>query len=136
MNKAHDGSCHCGAVKYRVTLDLAAGSAKCNCTFCAKTRNWGVRADPAGFSLSSGQDALGDYGRSWDSGNIHPRFCRHCGTALYSHGTIAEMGGDYLLLRIATLDGVEVDELVAGSVRYMDGLHDDWLNPPQEVRHL
>ncbi len=136
MRKTHHGSCHCGAVKYTATLDLAQGTAKCNCTFCAKTRNWGASIAPTDFRISAGEALLGDYGREWEGGNIHHRFCTRCGTDTHSHGHIPEMGGDYLFLRISTLDGASVDELVAGPVHYMDGLHDNWLNPPKDTRHL
>jgi hypothetical protein len=29
-----------------------------------------------------------------------------------------------------------VEVLVAAPVHYMDGLHDNWRNPPEEIRHL
>ena len=134
MEKTYHGSCHCGAVRYRAVLDLAQGTGKCNCTYCSKTRNWSARV--ADFELLANDGALGDYGKDWGDGNIHHRFCTRCGTTVYGHGHIPEAGGDYLAIRVNTLDDAGIDELVAGPIRYMDGRHDNWMNAPADTRAL
>lgn len=136
MKKLYRGGCHCGAVKYQATLDLAEGTGKCNCTYCFKTRGWSAGVEPSAFKLLAGEDQLGDYSKSWPGGEAHHRFCIRCGVTVYSHGHIEEMGGDYVSIYVNTLDDANIDELVSGPVHYSDGRHDNWQNPPDDIRHL
>lgn len=137
MKRTYHGSCHCGAVTFEADIDLDQGTAKCNCTFCWKQRMWNAgHLRPGDFRLLTGQDALADYGKSGDWGETHHRFCSRCGIATHGHGRIEAMGGDYVSVHLAALDDLPVDDLVAAPVRYMDGLHDDWQNTPNQTRHL
>ena len=136
MKQTYHGSCHCKAVTFEADIDLAEGTGKCNCTMCWKKRMWTAGVQPADFRLLTGADQLGDYGKSGDWGEGHHRFCQHCGIATHGHGHIAELGGPYVSVCLAALDDLPAADLAAAPVRYMDGLHDNWWNPPEETRHL
>ena len=88
------------------------------------------------FRLLTGEDVLGDYGKSGDWGEGHHRFFSRCGIATHSHGSIEQMGGDFLTVHVAALDDLPVDDLVNAPVTTMDGLHDNWQQAPAERRHL
>jgi hypothetical protein len=46
------------------------------------------------------------------------------------------MGGPFVGLFVATLDDVTPEEFAATPVRFSDGLHDNWQNPPRETGYL
>ena len=54
----------------------------------------------------------------------------------FGRGHLEEIGGDFIAVRVAALDGVTPEELVAAPVQFMDGRNNNWWNPPAETRHL
>ena len=134
MKKTYRGSCHCGAVRFEAELDLAADSYKCNCSICTKSRNWGVLVKPDEFRLLAGESELSDY--SFGTHSNHHLFCRHCGVRPFGRGHIEEIGGDYVSVKLACLDGVDPAELAAVPVKYGDGRNNNWWNAPAETRYL
>jgi len=135
MKKTYHGACHCGAIRYDADIDLSAGTTRCNCTYCRKLRNWGAAADAATFHVTAGEDQLRRYEGRGDGTNYHA-FCGRCGIRLFARGNIAELGGEFVSIAISTLEDVAEAELIASPITWCDGLHDNWWNPPAEVRHL
>jgi hypothetical protein len=132
--RTYHGSCHCGAVRFEAEIDLAAGTSKCNCSFCTKIRSWNALIKPDAFRLVSGEADLADYQFGTLQG--HHLFCRRCGIHAFSRGDIPEIGGAFVSVQIASLDDADPQDLIASPVHVSNGRDNDWMHQPAESRHL
>ena len=141
------GSCHCGAVRYEATLDLAKGTIRCNCSICKKARAWFTFVGGKDFRLLSGEDSMASY--QWTptgdstqrvalTGKPGPfltyRFCKTCGIRIYATGDAEFMGGRFYALAVSTLDNVDTDELTAAPLKFIDNLRDRYDSAPADTR--
>jgi hypothetical protein len=132
--KTYNGSCHCGKVRFQALIDLAQGTGKCNCSICTKARAWGAIVKPEAFTLLSGEEDLSLY--QFNTHSTEHLFCRHCGIRPFGRGNVPQIGGAYVSVNLSCLDDVTTEELSTAPVRYMDGRHDNWFEPPAETRYL
>jgi hypothetical protein len=132
MKRTYTGGCPCGAVRFETDIDLDAGTSKCNCSMCTKSRMWGAIVKPDAFRLLSGEADLADY----QPNRYHQLFCKHCGVRSYGWGENPHLGGKFYAVRVACLEGVDIDELVNAPITYFDGANENWESSPAETRHL
>lgn len=99
---SHTGACHCGAVRFRVTLSTGLDSAsRCNCSFCAMRGAVALTAPEGGLSLLTGAENLTLY--QFGSRTAKHYFCATCG--IYTHHERRFPKGE-LGVNAACLEGV------------------------------
>ena len=76
------GACHCGRVRFSVTLTDGLHSARrCTCSYCRMRGAIAVSADLDGLTIDAGEDALSVY--RFNTMTAKHYFCAHCG--IYTH---------------------------------------------------
>lgn len=127
MKKTHEGSCHCGRVKFTVELDASAPSGRCNCTVCTKTSMTTQIVKPNDFKLLAGEADLSTY--EWGAKIGKRFFCKHCGVSCFGSGHLKEVGGDYVSVNMLCLDAIDPATL---TLQYWDGRHNGWDKGPRD----
>ncbi len=112
--KTYAGSCHCGKVRYEVTLALGKVIA-CNCSMCSRKGTLLTFVGADQFKLLSGEDELTDY--QFNRHVIHHLFCKTCGITSFARGT-DPAGNPTVAINARCLEGVDVESL---SVTHFDG---------------
>ena len=117
MTQAHTyrGSCHCGAVRYKVQTDLST-LADCNCSRCRRL-GWVMQSAPASaFTLEAGADHLTLY--RFNTEMIEHLFCKTCGIESFARGSDGQ-GNELLMVNVNCLEPpLPVDRSV---IKHWDG---------------
>jgi hypothetical protein len=112
--RTYAGGCHCGKVRYDVTLELDEVMA-CNCSMCSRAATLLTFVPEEKFTLRSGEDALTDY--QFAKMHIHHTFCSTCGIKSFAHGK-GPGGQKMIAVNVRCLEGVDLDAL---KVKRFDG---------------
>jgi hypothetical protein len=76
------GACHCGAIKFAVTLTEGFASARrCTCSICRMRGAIAVTSTPDAFQITQGEEKLSTYRFNTKTAEHH--FCSVCG--VYTH---------------------------------------------------
>jgi hypothetical protein len=102
--EAHDGGCHCGAVRYTATLDLAEPVIACNCSICAAKGLLLSFVTADKLQIQRGEGELATY--RFNTMNIGHRFCRICGVEVFG-----QVEGQGAAVNVRTLDDVDMAAL-------------------------
>lgn len=96
------GACHCGSVRFRVTLTQGFASARrCTCSICRMRGAIAVTSTPDDFELLEGADKLATYRFNTKVAEHH--FCSECG--IYTHHK-RRSNPNQLGVNVACLEGV------------------------------
>jgi hypothetical protein len=113
---SYEGSCHCGAVRFRFRSEPIVEGLRCNCSICIRkaaimsTRYY----EPGEFELVQGKDALSLY--QFGDRMVNHYFCKRCGIYPFHDGT-----GDYegrYRVNLGCVEGVDVLQL---PIKLVDG---------------
>lgn len=111
----YSGSCHCGKVRFEVTVtEQLTRAGVCNCSICGRAGWLIASVPPEQFELVSGGDAQVDY--QFGRRTMHHLFCGTCG--IRSFGRYSSEGQEKVLVNLRCLDGLDVDAL---EVQKFDG---------------
>ena len=72
----HEGSCHCGAIRFAITSDFPELTT-CNCSMCKRRGALMVKVPVSEFELMAGADQLAEY--RFHTETARHFFCRTCG---------------------------------------------------------
>jgi hypothetical protein len=97
-----NGACHCGAVRFTVTLTKGFASARrCTCSICRMRGAVAVTSTPQDFAITQGVASLATYRFNTKVAEHH--FCRECG--IYTHHK-RRSNPDQLGVNVACLEGI------------------------------
>jgi hypothetical protein len=105
MERAYDGSCHCGRVRFRVRTDLQVVT-DCNCSMCSRKGFLHLVVAPDAFELVSGSDALATY--QFNTKTAKHTFCGFCGVHPFY---VPRSHPDQIDVNARCLEGVDLGAL-------------------------
>jgi len=122
-----EGSCHCGAVRWRFT-GVPDGATACNCTACRRYGVlWAYDYQDEGIVVSGETRA---YVRA-DGGDLSFNFCPTCGNLAYWRGLrVDDQGRRRIAVNLRLAEPAAVAEI---PVDHFDGL-DSWTDLPRDGR--
>lgn len=110
-----EGSCHCGAVRFKIDAPPPTKAISCNCSHCRR-KGFLLSFFPAGqFTLMQGEDSLRSY--RFNTHKIDHRFCRKCGTEPFADGTNPD-GSAVCAVNLRCVASIDLDSL---ELQHFDG---------------
>lgn len=76
----HSGSCHCGAVLFRIDWEVEELTT-CDCSICVKRNAVMARVPERALTIVQGEADLTLY--EWNTRRAKHYFCRHCGIYVF-----------------------------------------------------
>ena len=103
--RSHEGGCHCGAVRYKATLDLAEPVIACNCSICQAKGLLLTFVPSDGLEVVQESSGLSEY--RFNTNKIAHRFCPACGVEVFG-----QVEGKGTAINVRTLDRVDIASLL------------------------
>ena len=101
--KTYSGSCHCGAVRFEVDMNLDHVRV-CDCSLCRKRGALNHRVEPSQFRLLTPIEEMTLY--QWHTKTAKDYFCPTCGILPFRRPRTAP---DLVTVNVRCLDDVDLD---------------------------
>ncbi len=105
----HNGSCHCGAVKFSFEGDLSEPVMECNCSHCQRKGFLWKFLDASAFTLETPDAQQTEY--RFNSRNLQHLFCPTCGVQAFARGKDPSTGRDTVAVNVRCVEGVDLGAL-------------------------
>lgn len=112
---AFEGSCHCGAVAFRVDQDPPGEAMSCNCSHCRRKGFLLSFVPAAALTIVQGEERLTDY--YFNKHAIAHRFCATCGCQPFGRGRGPD-GAEMAAINLRCVPAIDLDGL---TIRKVDG---------------
>jgi hypothetical protein len=106
--ETYSGACHCGAVRYEVTMAPPAKAFACNCSICSRAGYLLAFLPADAVRLLAGESEQTDY--QFGKKHIHHLFCRTCGVRCFSRG-LDKKGNATFAVNLRCLKGLDPTKL-------------------------
>lgn len=116
----HEGSCHCGGVRFRLTAPVVELTT-CDCSLCVKKNAVMTKVPEAALEIAEGEDLLSLY--EWNTRRAKHYFCSRCGIYVFHRKRAAP---DHFGVNIFCLDGFDVSST---PVRMTEGANMSLVDP-------
>jgi hypothetical protein len=120
------GSCHCGRVRFEVTVPKEVVVQECNCSICSRSGYLHLIVPKSRFTLLQGADNLTTY--SFDTHEAKHLFCKTCGIKSFY---IPRSNPDGYSVNLRCLDQSKFDKV---TVELFDGKN--WEQNAHTLHHL
>ena len=129
MASEHQGSCHCGSVRFSVRHEIKELTT-CDCSLCVKRNAVMTKVPEAALTVLAGDALLTLY--EWNSRVAKHYFCGRCGIYLFHRKRAAP---DHYGVNIFCLDGFDASAIPvrategAGMTVVAENPRPEWLGP-------
>jgi hypothetical protein len=103
---AHQGSCHCGRIRFEVDAPPRIDALECNCSICRMTGFLHLIVPAARFRLLQGAEGLTEY--TFNTGVAKHRFCRVCGVKAFY---VPRSNPDGIDVNVRSLDPATIESV-------------------------
>lgn len=100
-----EGSCHCGAVRFRVDFGITELTT-CDCSICVKRNALMAKIPEQSLKVLDGEEMLTRY--EWNTRRAKHYFCRKCGIYVFHRKRAAP---DHFGVNVFCLEGFDVSSV-------------------------